>query len=85
MNIEVRVIPNARKRAITRAGSQLKVKLVSLPRDGKANEELIEYLSEVFGVKRSSIQIIRGEKERNKVVFIDINEAALDTLIDRIS
>lgn len=80
MNIEVRVIPNAKKRAMTRAGSQFKVKLISQPRDGKANEELIEYLSEIFGVKRSSIHIIRGEKERNKVVSIDIDEAVLDTL-----
>lgn len=78
MNIEVRVIPNAKKRAITRVGSQLKVKLVSLPRDGKANEELIEYLAGVFGVKKSSVRILRGEKERNKVVSIDIDGAALD-------
>jgi uncharacterized protein (TIGR00251 family) len=81
MNIDVRVIPNARKRAITRVGSQLKVKLVSLPRDGKANEELIEYLAGIFGVKKSSVRIVRGEKERNKVISIDIDEAALDTLI----
>ena len=82
MNVEIRVIPNARKRAISRVGSQLKVKLVSQPRDGKANEELIEYLSGVFGVKRSAVRILRGEKERNKVVSIDIDEAALDTLDD---
>ncbi|MBP6941211.1 MAG: DUF167 domain-containing protein [Syntrophorhabdaceae bacterium] len=82
MNVEIRVIPNARKRAISRAGSQLKVKLVSQPRDGKANEELIEYLSGVFGVKRSAVRILRGEKERNKVVSIDIDEAALETLDD---
>lgn len=80
MNIEVRVIPNAKKRAITRVGSQFKVKLVSLPREGRANEELIEYLSGVFGVKKSAVRIVRGEKERNKVVSIDIDEAVLDTL-----
>jgi uncharacterized protein (TIGR00251 family) len=80
MNIEVRVIPNAKKRAITRSGSQLKVKLVSSPREGKANKELIGYLSGVFGVKRSAIRIVRGEKERDKVVSIDIDEAVLDAL-----
>ncbi|HOE16553.1 MAG TPA: DUF167 domain-containing protein [Syntrophorhabdaceae bacterium] len=80
MHIEVRVIPNARKRAITRVGSQLKVKLISQPHDGKANEELVEYLSGIFGVKRSAVRIVRGEKERNKVVSIDIDEAALETL-----
>ena len=64
MNVDIKVITNAKKREITVLGSVLKVKLTSLPRDGRANEELIEYLSEYFHVWKSEIRIIRGEKEK---------------------
>jgi len=81
MNIEIRVIPNAKKREISREGSGLRVKLTSIPRDGKANEELIEYLSDIFKVKRSAIKIIRGEKDRRKIVSIPIDETAFDSVL----
>lgn len=74
MNVEIKVITNAKKREIIAVGSGLKVKLVSLPRDGHANEELIEYLSEIFHVRKSDIKIIRGEKERRKVLGIPIDD-----------
>ncbi|HNQ63557.1 MAG TPA: DUF167 domain-containing protein [Syntrophorhabdaceae bacterium] len=80
MNIEIRVVPNAKKREIVREGFFLKVKLISSPRDGKANEELIEFLSDTFRVKKSEIKIIRGEKDRRKVVFIPVDNNVIDTI-----
>ena len=62
-------------------GSELKVKLRSLPRDGRANEELIEYLSECFRLKKSEINIVRGEKERRKVVALPIDEATFKAFL----
>ena len=75
MNIDVKVITNAKKREITAVGPVLKVKLTSLPRDGRANEELIEYLSAFFHVRKSEIKIIRGEKERKKVIALPVDDA----------
>ena len=80
MNIEIRVVPNAKKREIVREGFTLKVKLISSPRDGKANEELIEFLSDTFRVKKSEIKIIRGEKDRRKVVFIPVDNNVIVTI-----
>ncbi len=82
MNIEIKVITNAKKKEISVTDSSLKVKLKSLPRDGRANEELIEYLSECFHVKKSEIRIIRGEKEKKKVVTLPIDDALFKTFID---
>ena len=82
MNIDIKVITNAKKREITALGSVLKVKLTSLPRDGRANEELIEYLSEYFHVRKSEIKIIRGEKERKKVVALPLDDATFGTFLD---
>jgi hypothetical protein len=80
MNIEIKVIPNAKKREIIREGLGLKVKLTSVPRDGKANEELVEYLSKIFKVKKSKIKILRGEKDRRKVISIPIEESVINSI-----
>jgi len=68
------LITNAKKKEILKAGSELKIKLTSSPRDGRANEELIEYLSECFHVKKSDIKIIRGEKEKRKVIALPVDD-----------
>ena len=81
MNIDVKVITNAKKREIMAGGPGLKVKLTSLPRDGRANEELIEYLSAFFHVRKSDIKIIRGEKERKKVIALPIDDATFRALL----
>lgn len=70
MNIEVRVTTNAKKREIKKEEGYFRVRLTSQPVEGKANKELIEYLSEVFGVKKSGIRIIRGEKDKIKIISI---------------
>ncbi|MBA4390819.1 MAG: hypothetical protein C0399_07760 [Syntrophus sp. (in: bacteria)] len=82
MNVEIKVITNAKKRAIMAAGPGLKVKLVSLPKDGRANEELIEYLSEIFHARKSDIKIIRGEKERKKVLAIPVDDVTFRALLN---
>jgi uncharacterized protein (TIGR00251 family) len=74
MNIDIKVITNAKKKEILKAGSELKIKLTAPPKDGRANEELIEYLSECFHVKKSDIKIIRGEKEKRKVIALPIDD-----------
>lgn len=78
MNIEIKVITNAKKREILREGIGLKVRLMSLPVEGKANEELIRYLSEMFGVKKSEVKIIRGDKDKRKLISIPVDEAAIE-------
>ena len=84
MKIALRVIANAKKREIRMEGSSLKIKLISPPREGKANQELIDFLSSVFGIKRSDIKIIRGEKERNKLLSLPLNEEAFRVIIEKI-
>lgn len=81
MNVEIRVIPNAKKNAITRTGDGITVRLTALPLEGRANEELIRYLSDVLKVRKSAIRIVRGEKNRRKVLDIPIDEEQLHTLL----
>lgn len=81
MNVEIRVIPNARKRSIARTQAGITVRLTVMSLEGRANEELIRYLSDIFKVKRSAIRILRGEKARRKVLEIPIDEKLLQTLL----
>jgi len=74
ITIEVKVITRAKKKEITQEGAGLRVKLLSLPRDGKANEELVESLAVFFGVRKADVRILRGEKDRRKVVTIQVSE-----------
>lgn len=69
--IEVRVVPNAKKNEIKEEGGRFKIHLTAPPVEGKANKLLIELLAKYFGVKKSHINIIKGEKSRNKLVQID--------------
>jgi uncharacterized protein (TIGR00251 family) len=49
----------------------LQVKIATPPEKGKANLELIDFLSHLLGVKKSSISILKGETGRNKLVAIE--------------
>jgi uncharacterized protein len=82
MNIEVKVVTNAKKREIKRIGSGLRAKLVSLPRDGKANEELIEALAAIFRIKKRDVKILRGEKDKRKLLSVQVNKEEFEKLPD---
>jgi uncharacterized protein len=70
--IEVKVEPRSSKRQITGVmdGTILKVKLTAPPVEGSANEQLIELISEVTGVKKSWIKIVRGLSSKRKLLEI---------------
>ncbi len=70
ITINVKVQPRSSKTGLDVEGDTVKVKLTSPPADGAANEQLIEVLSETFGIKKSSLRIIRGLSSRYKVIEI---------------
>jgi len=49
------------------------------PVEGKANESLVQFLSKALGVSKSSIEIVAGDKSRNKRLKISgIDKTAID-------
>ena len=48
----------------------IKVKVTSPPVEGKANEELLRFLSRVWKIPQSHIEIIRGHYAREKILRI---------------
>ena len=72
MIIRVRVIPNAKHSEVMgRVGSIVRVRISSPAVEGKANDDLIEFLAEFFGVKKSGVSILRGEKGKEKTVQVE--------------
>jgi uncharacterized protein (TIGR00251 family) len=73
MLFNVKVIPRAsRNEVITVASDALRVRLTAAPVDGKANDALVDLLSDHFDVAKSKIKIVRGGTSKNKVVEIPI-------------
>jgi uncharacterized protein len=73
----VRVQPRAARTAITgMMGEVVKLSLSAPPVDGRANVAVVEFFSEVFSVPRSSVQVVTGERSRNKVIRIAGRTAA---------
>lgn len=40
------------------------------PIDGKANEELISFLAKEFGIAKSKIELVRGQKSKQKQIRV---------------
>jgi len=49
---------------------------------GQANAALIEFLADILDVKKRSVEIVRGEKSRDKL--IDVAGLSVDALSERL-
>jgi len=69
--ISLRVYPNASRNEIVGfTEGVLRVRVSAPPSKGKANRELMTFLSRLLGVNKSSVNIIKGYTTRDKVVAI---------------
>ena len=50
--------------------NEIVIGITAGPQKGKANKELIEKISKHFGVLKSNVRIISGEKSRKKLVEV---------------
>jgi uncharacterized protein len=70
--LNVRVIPNARRNEIASlAQGEVRLKIQAPAQDGKANAEMIRFLSVLIDCPKSEIAIKRGEKSRKKIVEVE--------------
>ncbi|NNM43236.1 MAG: DUF167 domain-containing protein [Chlamydiae bacterium] len=63
----------------------LKVKLKAVPEKGKANEELIAFLSSSLRIPKSKILLLRGETSKQKTVcFLGMKKEEVEKLFEKI-
>lgn len=49
---------------------EVKIAITAPPVDGAANAHLLKYLSKLFKVPKSSIELEKGELQRHKQIFV---------------
>jgi len=69
--LPVRAQPGARKAGVQgEQGGALKVAVTAPPEDGRANKALTETLRAALGLKRSQVELLSGDKSREKKFLI---------------
>jgi uncharacterized protein (TIGR00251 family) len=72
MKIKVKVKPNARENSVKKIeDGYYELKVSMAPQKGKANEQVIKLLSLYFDKPKSSINIIKGHTNKEKVIVIE--------------
>jgi uncharacterized protein len=70
--LAIKAIPNAPKNAVAGwMGDTLKVKVHAPALEGRANEELCEFLAETLDLHHRAVTLLQGDKSRQKLVQID--------------
>jgi len=69
--VRLRIVPNAkRSEVVGRHGEAIKIKVAAPALEGRANEALIEFLASTLGLPRRGVQLVTGEKSRDKIIEV---------------
>ncbi len=81
--IPARIQPNSSKEKIMgEYAEKLKIAVTSPPEKGKANKSIVKVLAKWLNIKTSDIQIVSGEKSKDKKIFVrNITKKDLQTLL----
>jgi uncharacterized protein (TIGR00251 family) len=69
--LKLKVLPRSSRCEIMGAhGDALKIRVTSPPVEGRANDEIIDFLAETLGIKKGRLAIVAGHTSRHKTVAI---------------
>jgi uncharacterized protein (TIGR00251 family) len=72
VKLAVRVIPNARRTEFSgRRDGEIVLRLSAPAVEGKANKAALEFVAKHFGIARSRVRLVKGEKMRHKVFELE--------------
>jgi len=70
--LELHVQPGAKRTEFAgKHGERIKIRLAAPAHEGRANEALVEFLADYYGVPRKNVTIAGGERSRAKRVVIE--------------
>ena len=71
LRISVHVNPNAgQNKVVGFQDGLLKIMIAAPPTKGKANQDLLRFLSDLLGISKSNLAIKKGETSKKKIVAI---------------
>jgi len=70
--LKVKIVPGSKCNQICQFMNDgaLKIKISAKPVEGKANQELVRFLSEILKIRKTDIQVKSGISSRNKLLEI---------------
>lgn len=83
MLIALHITPNSSKNQIigwkdaTNGKKELKIKIAAQPEDGKANSEIIHFLSKQWQIPKSALEIVSGLTSKHKQLKIPDSYTAI--------
>jgi uncharacterized protein len=86
VRIAVQAHPDAKRNEVVRFEEGVwHIKIAAPPTEGKANKELIEFLSEVLDISKSRITIEKGTTGHRKLIAIDgITKETMEERLNRL-
>ncbi len=69
IKLPIKVSANSKKNSIEFFDDFIKLKISKPAIDGKANKEIVKYLSEILNLPKNNIQILNGEKSSLKLLL----------------
>ncbi|MBO0719991.1 MAG: YggU family protein [Blastocatellia bacterium] len=80
----VRVQPRASRSCVAgEVEGTLRIRLAAAPVDGEANEELLNFLAKLLDIPRRQLEIVSGQRSKNKVLRISgITGERLEKIVD---
>jgi uncharacterized protein (TIGR00251 family) len=83
--LSVRAQPGARREGCVGTwNGMIKIALRAPPEDGRANARLVEIVAELFGLRRSAVEIVSGASARIKRIRLPLPAATLSARIAEI-
>ncbi len=81
----VHVQPGAKKTEISGVhGDRIKVRISAARTDGKANKELISFVSKLFSIPKRNVEITKGERMRDKsILLLDVSAEEVLSVIGK--
>lgn len=85
--LKVRVSPNAKRTGFEGIWNEthLKLALRAPAVDGKANEAVIDFLSDFFHIKKSQVEIVSGQINRCKTIRLDLKYIELTNTLSKLT
>ena len=84
VTLHLQIVANSKKNEIVgKVDDRLKVKIKAPAMEGKANRELVKFLSKEFSIPKSEIEIVRGQTSKFKQVRL-LSSQALETFLAKL-
>lgn len=72
--LNIRISPNSSKNQVIIENDIIKIKVTAQPIENKANKMLVEYLSKLLKVPKTSVSILKGETSKDKTILISTTD-----------